>query len=137
LKILEKWSCVMLIDDNEADNFLHEVAIREADCADDIVVFDMAEEALESLEKGAVSPEVVFLDLNMPGMDGWEFLEVYRRLPKDRRKAVVIMMLTASSNPKDRERAVEQYEVTGFSNKPLTKDMCLEIMAKFFPSKCS
>mgnify|MGYP000362347386 CR=1 FL=1 len=137
MNILKKWSCVLLIDDNEADNFLHEIAIREADCAEEIIAYEMAEEALQKLKEAEVHPEIIFLDLNMPGMDGWEFLEEYNTLPKALKGAIVIMMLTASSNPKDKQKAIQDFQLMGFSNKPLTRELCLEIMKKHFPERCS
>ena len=77
-------SCIMLVDDNESDNFFHQLTIENSNCAEKIICFNMAKDALAYLENNQapiyVQPDIIFLDINMPGMNGWEFLEAYEKL---------------------------------------------------------
>lgn len=125
--------CIVLIDDNEGDNYVHRRAITEAQCARRVVCFEMAEDALEQIKMGTIAPDLIFLDINMPGMDGWEFLDEYGRLPNTiTNRAVVVVMLTTSLNPRDREKAESMTSLADFYNKPLTASICKEIIRKHF-----
>ena len=123
----------MLIDDNEADNRFHEIIIREMDAAERVVVSLNGEEAIHYLKRdGQVPPELIFLDINMPRMNGWEFLEAYKDLSPAQKARVVIVMLTTSGNPEDRERAAHFSDVTGFETKPLSEEMLTAILREHF-----
>jgi CheY-like chemotaxis protein len=128
--------CIMLIDDNPDDNFFHERLIRKNDRADIVVAKQSGGEALNYLkardEHENAHPDVIFLDINMPGMNGWEFLELYQKLDEDLRSKVMVVMLTTSENPDDRQRAVSYSYVSDFRSKPLTVDMLDEILNTSF-----
>ena len=128
----KKLNCVLLIDDNEDDNFYHELILRETGTVRQIEVAETGHAALNFLQKTLKAPELIFLDINMPRMNGWEFLEQYRKL-KTNQKANAIIMLTTSLNPEDKKRANAIQEVNGFETKPLTHQMIEEILNNFFP----
>ena len=115
---------VLLVDDSRATNFMHRELIREADFAERVDVALDGEAALEFLRSGGDSeyfpPSVIFLDINMPKMDGFEFLEACKTLPESRRVSLVIVMLTTSLDPGDRTRAMATGMVRDFHNKPLS-----------------
>ena len=75
---------------------------------------------------------MIFLDINMPGMNGWELLEAYEKLNKRNNGLLVVVMLTTSLNPDDRTKAVRLGYVGDFINKPLNTDKVLEIYETFF-----
>ena len=133
----QKLNKILLVDDNEADNYLHKLIISEAEVAETIVDQPDGKAALDYLETdpGNSPPDLIFLDINMPRMDGWEFLEAYAQLPEARQKAVVIVMLTTSVFNKDRERAERLPNFSGFLNKPLTEEDLLQVLQKNFPDR--
>ena len=116
---------VLLVDDSRATNFMHRELIRESDFAERVDVALDGEAALEFLRSGTRSeyfpPSVIFLDINMPKMDGFEFLEACKALPEGQRCALVIVMLTTSLDPGDRTRAMATGMVRDFHNKPLSR----------------
>ncbi len=136
-----KLDCVLLIDDDEPTNYLNVRIIRKADCANQIRALQTAKEALDSLnprEKGKDSPnpcsqpELIFLDINMPGLSGWDFLEAYQRLRIPQEEKAVIVMLTSSPNPDDRNKALSMEDVAEFESKPLTVKTVEGILEKYF-----
>lgn len=112
---------LMLIDDNEADTFLYRLVIEESGLVADLDVFNMAEDALASLRGSAwASVDAILLDIRMPRMSGFEFLETaLAEFGADFAKVIVIM-LTTSLDPHDRERA-EKLNVKHYFEKPLTR----------------
>ncbi|MCI4650166.1 response regulator [Phaeodactylibacter sp.] len=133
----QKLNKILLVDDNEADNYLHKLIISEAEVAESVVDQPDGKAALEYLEKGAdqLPPDLIFLDINMPRMNGWEFLEAYAQLPDELQSAVVIVMLTTSVFSKDRERAERLPNFSGFLNKPLTEEDLLKVIQQHFPER--
>ena len=124
----------MLVDDNRDDNFFHERVIRKSDAARVVVAKQSGQEALEYLrdakERKDPLPELLLLDINMPGMTGWEFLEEYDKSNKDPSEKIVVIILTTSQNPDDESKARTLSMVSGFRTKPLTKEMLGEIVEK-------
>lgn len=134
---MKKLKRVLLIDDYEADNFLHEMLFEEMDCADEIVTKLNGREAIEYLttpQNGVLpTPDLICLDINMPVMNGWEFLEAYEALDEDMRGGVVLMMLTTSLNPDDKSLAHSKSSISDFVSKPLTRDVLTGLLSKHFP----
>jgi CheY-like chemotaxis protein len=128
----------MLIDDDEPTNFFTQIILEESGCTDNIKVTQGGREALDYLSKSETpgndpnypSPDLIFLDINMPAMNGWEFLEEYKKIETDNKR--VIIMLTTSLFPEDRIKAQQMPEVAGFEHKPLTEEKVKEIMSKYF-----
>jgi len=137
-----KLSCILLIDDDEPTNFLNQMTLEQADCAEYVQVVQSGQDALDFLmHKGKYAnapdyphPDLIFLDINMPAMDGWEFLDKYRRLPSAQKASIVMIMLTTSLNPDDEEKARAIPEINGFENKPLRTDRLKDVLKTFFPS---
>jgi len=138
----KKLNCVLLVDDNESDNFLHKKVLEKSGIADHIEIVMNGKEALDFITgKGKCGkpvspfspPELIFLDINMPVMDGWEFLEGYQKLDDIQKRGIVIIMLTTSLNPDDRRIAEKIIGVNGFKYKQLTLEMINEIIKTNFP----
>jgi CheY-like chemotaxis protein len=121
------------VDDDPDDNFFHQRIINKMDITHAIAVAKNGIEALEYLRKeNQVIPELIFLDINMPKMNGWEFLEEYKKLDEKQKARITIMMLTTSANPDDVAKANSIEEVTGIRTKPLSVEMLTEILDEHF-----
>jgi CheY-like chemotaxis protein len=138
----QKLNCVLFIDDDEPTNFLNEMIIENADCAGHIEIATSGEQALRYLGNNKVAadenkmyprPDLIFLDVNMPAMNGWEFLKEYNDLKDEQKGNIVIIMLTTSLNPDDKSKAKETPHITGFENKPLTEEKLAGLLRKYFP----
>lgn len=130
-------NCVLLVDDDSATNFINEIVIQETGLVRQVVKASTGVQALEFLKIKINSkhpqPEIILLDINMPAMDGWEFMEAYRVLEEEQKAKIIVVMLTTSLNPDDEERARNIKEINDFRNKPLTAEIFIELVEKFFP----
>jgi len=127
----------MLVDDNKIDNFFHERVIRKNHAAKIILTKESGFEAIEHLKKGndVVQPDVIFLDINMPCMNGWEFIEHYKNLDTDLQNSMIVVMLSTSDNPDDKALAKTHQILSDFKTKPLTKEMLDEVLLKYSLSR--
>ncbi|MFL5786531.1 MAG: response regulator [Flavisolibacter sp.] len=137
-----KLNYVLVIDDDEPTNYFNQMIIEESGCAEHIKVVQSGQEALNYLteaqgggqDKNFPCPDLIFLDINMPAMDGWEFLDQYKQLEKEHRDKSIIIMLTTSINPDDKAKAHKMPEIAGFETKPLTREMIDRIVKEHFAS---
>ncbi|MGF7081481.1 response regulator [Mucilaginibacter sp. UYCu711] len=117
----------LLIDDNFLDNFITTKMIEHTKFADNFVVSKFAEDALTMLRDKFIAPDLVFVDIMMRGMNGFEFIEEYKKIGIDR-KQTKIFILSSSVDPEDLKRAKDDPDITGFIHKNLTPEKLLEIM---------
>lgn len=120
-------SCVMIIDDSEADQYLCMRTIEEYNSDIKLLRAYDGQEALEILNVVEQKPDVIFLDINMPRMDGHEFLEHYNKREED--KSAVIVMLTSSNQERDKEKSRAYKCVKKYLLKPLDNLILDEIAA--------
>ena len=135
----KKINCILLIDDDKSTNFLHKIIIEETGVSEKVEAVQSGQEALDYLERKKEGvyprPDLIFLDINMPGMNGWEFLEEYEKLDDNIKGEIMIMMLTTSINPDDEEKAKNTKFINGFLNKPLTTEALEKIIDDHFQNK--
>jgi CheY-like chemotaxis protein len=117
----------LLIDDNYIDNFVTRRILESSNFAETIVVSQSATEAIESLRAGKVIPDVIFLDIRMPQMGGFEFLQEYDKIDISNKNAIRIFMLSSSLDPTDLKKSVNNKYITNFIHKPLTQKALDEI----------
>lgn len=119
----------ILIDDNEADNVYHEIMIRRAGFDGEILIFESGQDALAFFQQDELSvPTCIFLDINMPMMDGFEMAEQATPMLIDK-PSVVMLMLTSSGSPADRDRAGTLPIIKGYVTKPLDVQTVKDLMS--------
>jgi CheY-like chemotaxis protein len=122
---------VMVVDDAEIDLFLAGKVLTKNSFAQEVVPVNSATTALKYLTENHTNeqalPELIFLDINMPKMNGFDFIEQYKALPESVKKKCIIIMLSSSLLPEDRELALNNPYVCQFINKPLTASKLKEI----------
>ncbi len=124
-----RFKSVLLIDDNEIDNFINERIITSTNFATEVVVRDSGPSALEYLKKVLANreemPELIFLDLNMPLMDGFTFLEEYDSIISGYNEhndtQIRVIVLSSSISPTDIDKASTNPHVYKYLNKPLSE----------------
>lgn len=129
--------CTLLVDDDPATNYLNRKLLERLGITEQIKVATNGREALQVLisscgeDLSPACPALIFLDINMPVMGGFEFLEAYGELPLAQQQAIVIVMLTTSLHPNDVQRAA-QLPVAGFLSKPLTAEKVAQVLTDYF-----
>jgi len=133
--------CILLVDDDQFTNYINVKVIQKAKVNTHIQMTTSAEEALDFLREegrftdaaGIPKPGIIFLDLNMPGMNGWEFLDEFRTLLEERKARIVLVILTSSNNPMEMEKASLNKDVVAFWTKPLRPEKVVALVdAHFF-----
>ncbi|MFI5136550.1 MAG: response regulator [Sphingobacteriales bacterium] len=116
----------LLIDDNYIDNFVTRKILEGSNFVETIIVVRSATEAINSLRDGIVKPDVIFLDVRMPLMGGFEFLDEYDKLSIDKSN-IKIFMLSSSLDPLDMRKSTDNKYITRFIHKPLTQKALEEL----------
>ena len=111
----------LLIDDNYIDNFVTRRILESSNFAEHIIVMNSGVEAMAALRDGKVEPDVIFLDIRMPQMGGFEFLQEYDKLDVENKEIIKIYLLSSSLDPTDMRKSVNNKYITDFIHKPLTQ----------------
>ncbi|MEQ8218949.1 MAG: response regulator [Arenibacter sp.] len=124
-----------LIDDDEIFQFIMKNTIAEISPDIKIKFFSDGEKGMDFLKQnlGAATnlPDIILLDVNMPFMDGWEFLKEYKSLQTKIKKDINIYLLTSSNNPNDIAMAKEISELSGYLVKPISKEGIKNLISHF------
>jgi len=120
---LKKPELILLIDDDEAVNMLNTIILRKSGVADNIVAVQSGEKGLEALLAFRTEnrwPGIIFVDINMPGICGWEFIDLFRKDFIEYKDKCIICVLSSSLDPRDRENAKKYDMVDSYLSKPLS-----------------
>jgi CheY-like chemotaxis protein len=142
--MMKKLSGVLLIDDDDTTNFLNQRLLDRMKVTDHVRTFVNGKQAFDYLYNVSnnnyekenneyFKPELIFLDINMPVMDGFEMLELYERLDSNFRKNIVMAVLTTSTHPQDTSSS-KRYNAE-YLTKPLTTEKVNALLKKHFANK--
>jgi len=126
---MTKFKHVLLVDDDYVSNFIADHLLSKLNVCDSVSFCRNGDEALKFLKETDDFPELIFLDINMPVMDGFEFIETFKDLNLDKNKTRIVIY-TASFTPRD----VEMLKGIGFNDfivKPLTEEKLLQLLKLF------
>ena len=129
----DKLNSILIIDDEEANEFITRTFLERADCAEEIVSVHDARDGLTVLQRDAM-PEVILVDINMPGMNAWRFLEEARKVLGSGGFPFVVI-LSSSVSLEDKEAAASHQDVQMFVSKPLNPDKVNEILDQYFATR--
>ncbi|NMF36309.1 response regulator [Flammeovirga yaeyamensis] len=128
--------CIMSIDDDDATNFYNQTIIKRLNIIKDHLVYDDAEKALTYLSQPSEEikvPDLILLDINMPKVNGWDFLDKYVANGFDKKfDKTKIIVITTSNNPSDLMK-VEKYDcVAGLENKVIDPEKIKNLFSNYF-----
>lgn len=124
---------IALIDDDDIFQLTASRTLKSLQVADKILQFENGEDALSFLKRhsadSAELPDYIFLDINMPFVDGWMFLEDYALLKEGlSKKNIIIYMVSSSIDPRDLSRARQNSEIKEYVVKPVTREKFIELL---------
>ena len=123
---MRKTPCLCLVDDDEVYQFLTKKAIEDLNADFNVIAFTDGEQAFQYIYKHAnekdALPDVILLDLNMPFMDGWSFMEEYITLKPQLQKKITIYVVSSSVDEADISRVKSISEVTDYIIKPVSTE---------------
>jgi CheY-like chemotaxis protein len=122
---------ILLVDDDDINNFLNKVIIEDMKIADKIFTSSNGQEALDLVKakcgkgKQEECPDIIFLDINMPVMNGFEFLEELKKIKLNKKSIIVI--LSSSDNLRDLQQA-KKFGIENYVNKPLSEEKIVKVL---------
>lgn len=133
-------NCILLVDNFDADNYYNDIILKNAGLCNHVKTAIGGIEALEYLEKASKNdphgtfpiPDLLFLDINMPRMNGFEFMEEFKKLDEKLKASVVIVLLTTYLTSEDRTKALQYKEIKELMIKPLTIEAVSKLIEKYF-----
>ena len=129
---MRKMKRLLLVEDDEVTNYLHTFLFQDMNIAKEVHSVLNGQEAIDYIKTCSKEdqPDLILLDINMPLMDGFEFLGHFEEL--DVNEDIVILMVSTSILPRDIERSKQFKKISGFIGKPLTKEKILNLQAEYF-----
>ncbi len=120
---------VAIVDDDDIFQFTTKVKLEKMGLAKDVKIFNDGEEIFDYLEAASLNdvPNVLLLDINMPIVDGWDFLDLYANLASDKQNKISIYMISSSINPVDVEKAKKHEHIIDYITKPIKESDMLRI----------
>lgn len=125
---------IAVVDDDKVFQLTTLRTIQAAKLTESVLQFENGEDALTFLRKHAAQsehlPDYIFLDINMPLVDGWMFLEDFATLKRNLKKQISIFMVSSSIDPRDVRRAKNNEDVIEYISKPVSREKLIELVQK-------
>jgi CheY-like chemotaxis protein len=132
----KKLSNLTIVDDDPMSSFYIKRLAELGEVANIITIYNNAQGALDyllSYKKSAQNlPDIILLDIYMPGIDGWGFLQEYKKIKDSLNKKIEIYIISSSTHPQDISRAKEIPEVHDYFQKPITMELLQEITDEYY-----
>lgn len=122
----------LLIDDDSSNNLLTKISLKKVIVDAEVVAFTMPDKGLEYIENEFAQnpfPTILFLDINMPMLSGWDVLDKMETLDSSIKKYFTVYMLSSSVDPSDKQRAANNPLVSGYIEKPLNREFLRELFS--------
>lgn len=132
---MKQINSVLLVEDNEITNFYNKHLFIKNGFVEEVNIATNGKKALDylyAIDKASSKPDLILLDLNMPVMNGFEFLDEYEKLDSDIRDGIIICVLTTSLHEEDVEKARNYQSVSEYCKKPLSPNQIQRILSQFF-----
>ena len=133
---MKRLHTILLVDDDAPTLFLNKLVIQDLNCTDRVLTAENGRQAIDMLtekkDDGFLCPDLILLDINMPIINGWEFMDKYQTLSAEQKAKIVVVMVTTSLNPDDRSRAESIEDIKDFVSKPLDEITLKDIIEKHF-----
>jgi len=133
---MKKFNCVLLVDDDQVSNFLHRQVLEEMHIADHLHESCNGYEALSFVKEHCVPlemtecPDLILLDIKIPVMNGFEFLEELKEYEKKMNRKLKVVIVSSSTNPQDREQS-QTFPIDGYIDKPLSASKLENVMNSY------
>ncbi len=133
--MLKKLSNLTIVDDDPMSSFYIKRLAELGEVANIITIYNNAQGALDYLLKYKKSdqnlPDIILLDIYMPGIDGWGFLQEFKKFKDSLEKKIEIYIISSSTHPQDISKAKAIPEVKDYFQKPVTMELLKEITEKY------
>ncbi len=123
---------IAIVDDDDIFQFTVKMQLEKLGLAEEVMVFSEGQEAIDFIQSADMNelPALLLLDINMPIVDGWDFLELFKNVPEEKQQVVEILMLSSSINPDDVKRAEANPFVVDYVTKPISDAEIMKIFSK-------
>ncbi len=132
---MKQINSVLLVEDNEITNFYNKHLFIKNGFVEEVNIATNGKKALDylyAMDNATSKPDLILLDLNMPVMNGFEFLDEYEKLDSNIRDGIIICVLTTSLHEEDVEKARNYHSVSEYCKKPLSSSQIQRILTQFF-----
>ena len=137
----KKLKTILLIDDDTPTNYYHQIILQDANCTENVVIQYSSDSALDYFRtlknNNQPFPELVFLDMNMPGWDGFQFIEMLQTFFPSTKDKIKIVILTSLPEAPSLQKIELDNQIVGVKSKPLTEKVVLELIQTHFSTNSS